>query len=156
MHLTPLPKLSVPTGLSVLCSSRDGTTQGTCRRASRAPGAGPAHKSRLLRSQAGRTRLEIKTPVRHQMKMRRHLPENILGLESVQAPKFNQLEFFPSTMLVVAHEHGNLHFIMNMEHSLQLKDAQEVASSCTAGWVWSSVLRAGQGDRGQAAWREMH
>lgn len=50
------------------------------------------------------------------MKMLWHLPKNILGLEFVQDPKFNQLELFPSTMLLVAHEHGNLHFIMNMEH----------------------------------------
>lgn len=81
------------------------------------------------------------------MEMRRPLPESILGLESVQAPKFNQLEFFPSAMLVVAHEHGNLHFIMNMEHSLQLKDAQEEASSCTAGRVRSAASSVAVGRR---------
>lgn len=55
-------------------------------------------------------------------------------------------------MLLVAHEHGNLRFIMNMEQSLELNEPQEAASSRSAGWAGSSS--AEPATRGRRSTRE--
>lgn len=69
----------------------------------------------------GHTGLEKKKKnlTHHQTKMLWHLPGNILGLEFVQNPTFNQLESFSMHHATSCPlEHGNLHFIMNTEHSV--------------------------------------